>query len=111
MLYGYALEPGDLFRLNGVASDFDTGEVFKVINSSHGANYINEITGEAILKCSLTFDDNDQYFSDVLLLLHAESGPPITRPAMPRRSSWRAMHLSTRRSPNTGTARSGSTAP
>ena len=53
MLYGYALEPGDLFRLSGVANDFDQGEVFKVISSSHGANYINEISGEAILKCSL----------------------------------------------------------
>ena len=53
MLYGYALEPGDLFRLSGVANGFDNGEVFKVIETSHGANYINEISGEAILKCSI----------------------------------------------------------
>ncbi len=77
MLYGYALEPGDLFRLSGVANDFDQGEMFKVITSSHGANYINEISGEAILKCSLTFDDTDSYWSYVLYLLHANSGPPF----------------------------------
>ena len=77
MLYGYALEPGDLFRLSGVANGFDQGEVFKVISSSHGANYINEISGEAILKCSLTFDDTDPYWSDVILLLHANSDDPV----------------------------------
>ena len=77
MLYGYALEPGDLFRLSGVANDFDQGEVFKVVSSSHGANYINEISGEAILKCSLTFDDTDPFFADVLLLVHGNSTPVV----------------------------------
>jgi Concanavalin A-like lectin/glucanases superfamily/Putative phage tail protein len=77
MLYGYALEPGDLFRLSGVANGFDQTEVFKVISSSHGANYTNEISGEAILKCSLTFDDVDPYWADVILLLHANSAGPV----------------------------------
>src|SRR5580765_609104 len=78
MLYGYALEPGDLFRLSGVANGFDPSEVFKVISCSQGANYINEISGEAILKCSLTFDDDDPYFADVVLLLHANTDSPVT---------------------------------
>ena len=52
MLYGYALEPGDLFRLVDIADGFDNGEVWKVVETSHGANYINEITAEAILKCA-----------------------------------------------------------
>lgn len=78
MLYGYALEPGDLFRLSGVANGFDQGEVFKVTSTSHGANYINEIAGEAILKCSLTFEDADPLWNYVILLLHANTDTPVT---------------------------------
>jgi Concanavalin A-like lectin/glucanases superfamily/Putative phage tail protein len=77
MLYGYALEPGDLFRVTGIADGFDNSEVFKVMQTSHGANYINEITAEAILKCAIGFDDVDPYWPDVILLLHANSSGPV----------------------------------
>jgi hypothetical protein len=76
MLFGYALEPGDLFRLVDVANGFDNSEVWKVVESSHGANYINEITAEAILKCAFDFE-GDPFASNVIVLLHADSGPAI----------------------------------
>jgi len=77
MLYGYALEPGDLFRLVDVANGFDNSEVWKVVESSHGANYINEISAEAILKCAFDFGDGDPYFNDVIILLHGDSAEPV----------------------------------
>jgi len=77
MLFGYALEPGDLFRLVDIANGFDNSEVWKVTESSHGANYINEISAEAILKCAFDFDDSDPFFNDVILLLHADSSTPV----------------------------------
>ena len=87
MLYGYALEPGDLFRLVDVASGFDNSEVWKVTESSHGANYINEINAEAILKCGFEFGDEDPFWTDVILLLHAESFPVIDSSAYANNTS------------------------
>jgi len=77
MLFGYALEPGDLFRLVDIANGFDNSEVWKVTESSHGANYVNEIGAEAILKCSFEFGDGDPFFNDVIILLHGDSAAPV----------------------------------
>lgn len=49
---GYQIEPGDLFALTDVADGFDN-EVFKCTSTSHGANWMVEIEGEAILRCSI----------------------------------------------------------
>jgi len=49
---GYGIEPGDLFALTGIADGFDN-EVFKCTQTTHGANWIVELEGEAILRCSI----------------------------------------------------------
>jgi len=49
---GYKIEPGDLFALTDVASGIDN-EVFKCTSTSHGANWVVELEGEAILRCSI----------------------------------------------------------
>ena len=50
--FGYEVEPGDLFAVKNIANGFDN-EVFKCTNTSHGANWVVQIEGEAILRCSL----------------------------------------------------------
>jgi hypothetical protein len=49
---GYQLEPGDLFALTDIADGIDN-EVFKCTQSVHGANWVVEVEGEAILRCSI----------------------------------------------------------
>lgn len=48
----YQIEPGDLFALTDIADGFDN-EVFKTISTTHGANWVVEIEGEAILRCRI----------------------------------------------------------
>jgi len=52
---GYGIEPGDLFALTDIAEDIDN-EVFKCTTTTHGANWIVEVEGEAILRCSIYGD-------------------------------------------------------
>jgi len=54
---GYQVEPGDLFALDGIAPGFDS-EVFKCIGTTHGANWVVEVEGEAILRCRIFGDDD-----------------------------------------------------
>jgi hypothetical protein len=49
---GYALEPGDLFALADIADGFDN-EIFKCTQTSHGANWVVDVEGEAILRCRI----------------------------------------------------------
>jgi hypothetical protein len=49
---GYKIEPGDLFALTGIADGFDN-EVFKCTQTTHGANWVVDVEGEAILRCSI----------------------------------------------------------
>jgi hypothetical protein len=49
---GYQIEPGDLFALNNIADGFDN-EVFKCTQTTHGANWVVDLEGEAILRCSI----------------------------------------------------------
>jgi hypothetical protein len=49
---GYQIEPGDLFALNNIANGFDN-EVFKCTQTTHGANWVVDLEGEAILRCSI----------------------------------------------------------
>jgi hypothetical protein len=52
---GYPIEPGDLFALTDIADGIDN-EVFKCTSTTHGANWIVEVEGEAILRCSIYSD-------------------------------------------------------
>ena len=49
---GYGIEPGDLFAMTSIADGFDN-EVFKCTQTTHGANWMVELEGEAILRCSI----------------------------------------------------------
>jgi len=49
---GYGIEPGDLYALTNIADGFDN-EVFKCTQTAHGANWVVEVEGEAILRCSI----------------------------------------------------------
>lgn len=51
MAYGLEIEPGDLIGLSGLGDDFPGGEVFKVVETLHGANYSVEFTAESIIQC------------------------------------------------------------
>lgn len=66
---GYGIEPGDLFALVDIADGFDN-EVFKCTQTSHLANWIVEVEGEAILRCSIFSIEVDPDFAFVVLLLH-----------------------------------------
>ena len=69
---GYEIEPGDLFALADIADGFDN-EVFKCTQTSHGANWVVDIEGEAILRCSIySGPDFDPHIGDVVLLLHMD---------------------------------------
>ena len=48
----YEIEPGDLFALTDIADGFDN-EVFKVTQTTHGANWVVDVEGEAILRCAI----------------------------------------------------------
>jgi hypothetical protein len=52
MIKGLEIEPGDLVGISGLGDDFPGGEVFKVVETLHGANYSVEFTAEAILNCT-----------------------------------------------------------
>jgi hypothetical protein len=49
---GYEIEPGDMFALTDIADGFDN-EVFKCVQTTHGANWVVDIEGEAILRCAI----------------------------------------------------------
>jgi len=53
--FGYEIEPADLFAPTGLADGVDD-EVWKVIETTHGANWVVEVAAEAILRCSLYSD-------------------------------------------------------
>lgn len=52
MAYGYEVQPSDLVALVDIADGIDD-EVFKVVETSHGANYVVQITAQATLRCRL----------------------------------------------------------
>lgn len=56
MAYGLEIEPGDFVAITGLGNDFQD-EVFRVIETLHGVNYVVEITAESILNCNLGQDD------------------------------------------------------
>ncbi len=65
MIYGLELEPGDLVGLTDLGGDFQS-EVFKVIETLHGANYTVEFTAESFLNCEIP---TDAYAGNVVLLM------------------------------------------
>ncbi|WLA80276.1 phage tail protein [Bradyrhizobium elkanii] len=54
MMAGLEVEPGDLLGVENLSSDFPGGEVFRVLETLHGANYQVEITAESILQCEVS---------------------------------------------------------
>jgi hypothetical protein len=70
MIYGLELEPGDLVGLTGLGDDF-RNEVFKVVETLHGANHVVEFTAESFLNCEIP-PDSDPYIEYVVLLLGFE---------------------------------------
>ena len=56
---GYGIEPGDLFALTDIANGFDN-EVFKCTATTHGANWVVDLEGEAILRCSI-YGEEDEF--------------------------------------------------
>ena len=51
--YGYELEPGDRVLLTSLGDGIDP-EIFKIAETSHGANYVVECSAEAMMLCSFT---------------------------------------------------------
>jgi hypothetical protein len=77
--YGLEIEPGDLVWIHGLGADFPGGEVFRVIETLHGANHTVEFTAEAILRCTVgslgsggSGDLTDPHLPAVVLLLGFE---------------------------------------
>lgn len=69
LLRAYNVEPGDYIGLQNMADGFETIEVVKVLETTHGANFMVEITAEVILKCSIEGEEEpDPFFSNVILL-------------------------------------------
>ncbi len=64
MIYGLEIEPGDLVGIFDLGAEF-RDEIYKVIETLHGANYSVEFTAELILRCVFT----DDHISNVVLLL------------------------------------------
>jgi len=58
---GYGIEPGDLFALKDIAEGFDN-EVFKCTQTTHGANWVVDVEGEAILRCAIYHEPYAGYF-------------------------------------------------
>lgn len=67
MAFGLEIEPGDFVAVTGLGDDF-TDQVFRVIETLHGVNYVVEITAEAILRCDL--GSGDAHIALVMLLLN-----------------------------------------
>lgn len=65
---GYEVEPGDLVALVDIADGIDN-EIWKVTQTLHGANFVNDIEAEAILRCSIYGDDFDPFLAFVVLLM------------------------------------------
>lgn len=51
MIYALEIEPGDLIDLSSLGSGFED-EIFKVIETLHGANHVVQCTLESIFQCS-----------------------------------------------------------
>jgi hypothetical protein len=68
--FGFEIEPGDLVALSGLADGVDD-DVWKVIETTHGANYVVEVTAEAMLRCRL-YGDTDPLLPMVVLLMGFE---------------------------------------
>lgn len=54
MAAGLEIEPGDFVAIVDLGDDF-RDEVFRVIETLHGANYVVEATAESILRCDIGF--------------------------------------------------------
>lgn len=54
----YGIEPGDLFALTNIADGFEN-EVFKCTQTTHGANMVVDVEGEAILLCLFSYTTSD----------------------------------------------------
>lgn len=52
MAYGLEIEPGDRVKLEDIA-DGISDEIFRIIETTHGANFVVECVGESILNCAL----------------------------------------------------------
>ncbi len=50
---GLEIEPGDLIGVSGLNASFPGNETFKVLETTHGANYTVEITAESLLNCTI----------------------------------------------------------
>lgn len=74
---GYEIEPGDLFALTNIADGFDD-EVFKVTQTTHGANWIVDVEGEAILRCTIYGEDTDPLAEFIELLIGANGADGST---------------------------------
>ena len=59
---GYEIEPGDLFALSSIATGFDN-EVFKCTQATHGANWVVDVEGEAILRCAIYAGERSVFVS------------------------------------------------
>lgn len=70
LIFGLEIEPGDLFRLTDLGADGISDEVFKCIETEHLGDYAVQITGEAILLCSLVASS----FASASLGFHDASG-------------------------------------
>jgi hypothetical protein len=71
MAYGYQVEPGDFVGLIDIADGIDN-EVFKVRETSHGANFVVDIMAEAVLRCRIFGEvdtDFDPFLPQVVLLM------------------------------------------
>jgi hypothetical protein len=74
MMHGLEIEPGDLVAITGLGADFED-TTFRIIETTHGANYTVEFTAEAILSCE---SPGDPYFGYVVLLLGFEGADGST---------------------------------
>lgn len=65
---GFECEPGDYCALPDTIADGIDGEVFKITQTEHGADFTVAIEAEAVLRCAVDFDDSDPHFGEVVLL-------------------------------------------
>ena len=70
---GYGIEPGDLYALTEIADGFDA-EVFKCTQTTHGANWVVEVEGEAILRCSIFTEEAEGEVEGYVLICGSEEG-------------------------------------
>lgn len=57
LAYGYEIEPGDRVALIDIGEGIEN-EVFKVVKTMHGANYVVQCEAETIMRCSLELEDS-----------------------------------------------------